>query len=366
MQTYYRRPLPEGQIAFSSREGRALFQEALAQHHAESFFALSEQFHTQAEPAYCALGSLVMVLDALGIDPGRLWKGPWRWFSEELLDCCYPLEAVKKEGLTLEQFACLARCNGARVEARRAQFSSVEELRAGILRSCTNAYAPFLVVSYSRKALRQTGDGHFSPIAAYHQERDLVLILDVARFKYPPHWVSVNALFEAMLPLDPNTQQSRGYFLLEKSGGSCTLCFRIHGQGFDWRVILEHLTQTTPRSLAKRTPSTQREALAGFIEVLTPELFSMLELTEPVEPEHQLEQQALQKALEALPLFALVQDELLVSASKLQWRPSTSLIVMLLLIAGEQIFSLLPDKLHTSLKELYQPRLEAPLRDEVI
>jgi hypothetical protein len=29
-----------------------------------------------------------------------------------------------------------------------------------------------------------TGDGHFSPIGAYHAENDLVLILDVARFKW--------------------------------------------------------------------------------------------------------------------------------------------------------------------------------------
>jgi hypothetical protein len=34
----------------------------------EGFFSLSEQFHTQAEPAYCGLGSLVMGLNALGID----------------------------------------------------------------------------------------------------------------------------------------------------------------------------------------------------------------------------------------------------------------------------------------------------------
>jgi hypothetical protein len=35
-----------------------------------------------------------------------------------------------------------------------------------------------LVVSYSRKAFSQTGDGHFSPVAGYHAARDLVLILD--------------------------------------------------------------------------------------------------------------------------------------------------------------------------------------------
>ena len=40
-----------------------------------------------------------------------------------------------------------------------------------------------LVVSYSRRTFSQTGDGHFSPVGGYHKERDLVLILDVARFK---------------------------------------------------------------------------------------------------------------------------------------------------------------------------------------
>ena len=40
-----------------------------------------------------------------------------------------------------------------------------------------------VVVSYSRKLLGQTGDGHYSPIGGYHRASDHVLILDVARFK---------------------------------------------------------------------------------------------------------------------------------------------------------------------------------------
>ena len=46
------------------------------------------------QPAYCALASLSMVLNALSIDPRRTWKGAWRWFHEEMLDCCWPLEQV--------------------------------------------------------------------------------------------------------------------------------------------------------------------------------------------------------------------------------------------------------------------------------
>ncbi|WP_420829432.1 phytochelatin synthase family protein [Nannocystis pusilla] len=68
----------------------------------EAFFQLIEQFHTQTDPAFCGLGSLVVALNALGVDPARLWKGPWRWFSEELLDSCLPLPSVRERGITLD------------------------------------------------------------------------------------------------------------------------------------------------------------------------------------------------------------------------------------------------------------------------
>ncbi len=83
--------------------GRQLFQEALANGHMSGFFKLMEQFSTQDEPAFCGLTSLTMVLNALAIDPRRIWKGAWRWFNETMLDCCQPLEAVRKEGITLQQ-----------------------------------------------------------------------------------------------------------------------------------------------------------------------------------------------------------------------------------------------------------------------
>ena len=54
-----------------------------------------------------------MVLNSLAIDPRRVWKGSWRTFHEQMLDCCIPLETVQREGITLIQAACLAKCNGA-------------------------------------------------------------------------------------------------------------------------------------------------------------------------------------------------------------------------------------------------------------
>jgi len=65
--------------------------------------------------------------------------------------------------------------------------------------------------------LGQTGDGHFSPIGGYHAEKDLVLIMEVARFKYPPHWVPLQLLFDAMKAVDKVTGLSRGYITLRSS-----------------------------------------------------------------------------------------------------------------------------------------------------
>lgn len=61
--------------------------------------------------------------------------------------------------------------------------------------------------------LLQTGDGHFSPIGGYHAGKDMALILDVARFKYPPHWVPLTLLWEAMDNVAGTTGQRRGLVL---------------------------------------------------------------------------------------------------------------------------------------------------------
>ncbi len=74
-----------------------------------------------------------------------------------------------------------------------------------------------VLVSYSRGTLNQTGTGHFSPVGGYCEAQDLVLILDVARFKYPPHWIPLALLFQAMQTIDPETSLSRGYLIISSS-----------------------------------------------------------------------------------------------------------------------------------------------------
>ena len=213
-QTSYMRPLPPGLPVLDSAEGRKLFGEALLEGTLQGYFRLAQQFHTQADPSFCGLGSLVCALNALQIDPRRRWKGVWRWFSEELMDCCKTLDEVRQFGVTLDEVACLATCNAATASVHRPPLADTITFRGHVRAATTTADGPVLIVNYSRKAVGQTGDGHFSPIAAYHASTDQVLVLDTARFKYPPHWIPIERLYSAMAEQDSATGHARGWLLV--------------------------------------------------------------------------------------------------------------------------------------------------------
>ncbi|PON96545.1 Phytochelatin synthase [Trema orientale] len=224
----YRRLLPSPPaIEFASSEGKQLFTEAIQSGTMENFYRLISNFQTQSEMTYCGLASLSMVLNALAIDPGRKWKGPWRWFDESMLDYCEPLEEVRARGISFRKLVGLAQCAGAEVQAFRTNQSSIRDFRKYVLR-CSTSDDCHLISSYYRGALKQTGAGHYSPIGGYHAGKDMALILDVARFKYPPHWVPLTLLWDAMdRVVDGTTGQRRGFMLISRPhkepGLLCTL-----------------------------------------------------------------------------------------------------------------------------------------------
>ncbi|KAF9919830.1 hypothetical protein FBU30_010477 [Linnemannia zychae] len=210
--TFYRRELPDHLDSFTGPRGKKLFQEMIAAGTGECYFRLSTVFNTQSDPAFCGVSSLSMVLNALEIDPRRQWRGVWRWYSDEQLDCCTSVDIMKQKGITFNQFSCLARCH-AKVTARRADRTTIEQFRKDLLKVCTSDDV-YMVLSFSRATLGQTGSGHFSPIGGFHAGEDKALVLDTARFKYPPFFATVQEIWDSMLPIDPETGECRGYFLV--------------------------------------------------------------------------------------------------------------------------------------------------------
>lgn len=220
--TFHRKELPPPAVAFSSMKGRKLFKECCDDDFTQAYFPLSENYITQGHPAFCGIGSLTMTLNSMLVDPGRVWQGIWRWFDESMLNCCESHDVIKIKGISLPKVACLARCNGATAQLKHANTITEHQLREDIKASTSSSHAgddrvdTFIIASYSRSKLNQSGDGHFSPIGAYNSREDMVLIMDVARFKYPPHWVPLSTLFEAMSTIDTDTGLHRGYIILSR------------------------------------------------------------------------------------------------------------------------------------------------------
>jgi len=330
--SFYRRVLPcPPAVSFSSIEGRMVFQEALLEGGMQTYFTLAEQFRTQNEPAYCALGTLVMALNTLAIDPGRLWKGGWRWFAEEMLDCCKSLKAIKKEGLHIDEFICLALCNGAEVEKKDPGVCSLSDFRKEVSKVCSDpSCKEVLVVNYSRKEFGQTGDGHFSPIGGYNKKRDLVLIMDVARFKYPPHWAPLDLCYKSMKRIDRITKHCRGWLVLSASPDPNPLFFR-------WKGNLKHiknLVRDLPRS-SNFSPEKYVEEVVRYI-LKTPAGCSLRAMEQYVdlsrEPLSMMHDQIRESCLEdirSLPLYTIIKDQSLKQGLDASQAEATTLCVII-------------------------------------
>ncbi|KAL2508245.1 Glutathione gamma-glutamylcysteinyltransferase 1 [Forsythia ovata] len=258
----YRRLLPSPPaIDLASSDGKKLFTEAIHNGTMEVFFKLISYFQTQSEPAYCGLASLSMVLNALAIDPGKKWKGPWRWFDESMLDCCEPLEKVKDKGISFGKVVCLAHCAGANVEAFRANQSTIDEFRNYVM-SCSTSDDCHMISSYHRGAFNQTGTGHFSPIGGYHAGKDMALILDVARFKYPPHWVPLTLLWKAMDSVDEATGLHRGFMLVSRRQRAPSLLYTLSCKHESWVSTAKYLMDDVPVLLSSDNVKDVKHAIS--------------------------------------------------------------------------------------------------------
>ena len=74
----------------------------------------------------------------------------------------------------------------------------------------------YVLVNFSRATLSDdnSGGGHFSPLAAYNDKADDLLLMDVARYKYPPFWVDADLLWQAMATTDTTSGRHRGFIVV--------------------------------------------------------------------------------------------------------------------------------------------------------
>lgn len=58
----------------------------------------------------------------------------------------------------------------------------------------------------------------------------MVLILDTARFKYPPHWVPLTQLYLAMAAVDSATGKARGFIRVGANPRLDSVMFTLNRQ----------------------------------------------------------------------------------------------------------------------------------------
>eukprot|EP00698_Gefionella_okellyi_P016080 TRINITY_DN4578_c0_g2_i12.p2 TRINITY_DN4578_c0_g2~~TRINITY_DN4578_c0_g2_i12.p2 ORF type:complete len:248 (-),score=53.32 TRINITY_DN4578_c0_g2_i12:1034-1777(-) len=107
--------------------------------------------------------------------------------------------------------------------------------------------------------------GHYSPIGGYHAERDLVLVMDVARFKYPPYWCPLALLWESMTVKDAVTNKSRGFVLLKNNGAPMPSLWRFAAKQ-SYSDFVAPLLVTLPALLEQR--ASQLETPQQIVQVV--------------------------------------------------------------------------------------------------
>ena len=216
-------PLPGNLTDLNSADGEKYFLESGA---FATYFSIADNFVTQKTPAYCGVASIVMVLNAAGAPaPSTPEYQPYHVFTQDnLLDerteTVLPQAVLARQGMTLDQLGGLLALHPVTIEVHHAADGGLDAFRAAA-RDYLAAKDHFVIVNYLRKVIGQQTGGHISPLAAYDAKEDRFLILDVARYKYPPVWVKASDLFDAMNTTDAsNDNKTRGYVLIAKNAAT--------------------------------------------------------------------------------------------------------------------------------------------------
>lgn len=194
--------LPPGLLALESPDGQALLADAEARADVD---VLLPQLQTQEKMSWCGVASSATVLSAM--EHKRVAQ------DDVFTDRASAVRSFWKVtfgGMPLDALAGILAAHDARVSTVHAADSNPAAFRAMLLRNLADP-ADFVIVNYTRQPLGQGDSGHFSPLGAYDEDTDRVLILDTASFRWPSTWVGVEALFGAMNTVDSDGGLSRGW-----------------------------------------------------------------------------------------------------------------------------------------------------------
>lgn len=203
-------------VTLTSDDGRTRIARSK---HKVDYVSLMATFTMQERQTLCSVATGVSILNALPIKrPVDPKFSPYPYFTQtnyfdDRVNAIITRERTLKIGQTLDESAMVMATHGASTRAYHAADSSLDEFRR-IAKTNMDQRNDFVAVNYRRNYVGQPPGAHFSPLAAYDEKTDSFLILDVARYKFPPVWVSAADLFAAMNTLDTDSGLTRGFLVV--------------------------------------------------------------------------------------------------------------------------------------------------------
>lgn len=208
-------------VTLISDEGRQRIERSP---HRVDYVSLMATFIMQERQTLCSVATGVTILNALPVKrPVDPKYAPYPFFTQanyfdDRVDAIITRDTTLKIGQTLQQAAAVMAAHGAVTRAYHAADSSIDAFRR-IAKANMDTRTDFIAVNYLRNHVGQPPGAHFSPLAAYDEPSDSFLILDVARYKFPPVWVTAADLFDAMNTLDTVSGKTRGFIVVSAAGG---------------------------------------------------------------------------------------------------------------------------------------------------
>lgn len=214
------------------------------------FYQLINFYQPQINPLYCSAAAGVIILNALNYGeipsqkdqqvekPETMGGGiiEYNIYSQEsffnpktdfiknrqIIDLKAPKDFKYNRpnfdpGLTLNEFALILErvyhLNIEKIHIKSFDEKSLNDFRE-LIKNIMNESNNFIIANFDGKILGKETRGHISPIVAYNEENDKILIMDVALHKNKWFWVSTEQLLKAMNTKDGDN--FRGYLIISK------------------------------------------------------------------------------------------------------------------------------------------------------
>eukprot|EP00891_Asterochloris_glomerata_P000649 jgi/Astpho2/649/fgenesh1_pg.00013_%23_53_t len=194
--------LPSPLIGLNTAAGQELLQDCTNR---RAFNALIQTWETQVTQDWCGLAAAATVLNALPVPKPEVYAFdgyPW-FFQQNMLETTnhtvITQNQVEEWGIglaTLQRILAAHTGVVAVMQKTDPAAVSLEEFREYIASALTSS-DEMLIMNFDRYTVMSRGGGHHSPLGAYNAVRDMVLVLDVARYRYPPFWAPLELLYDA-------------------------------------------------------------------------------------------------------------------------------------------------------------------------